>query len=266
MTKVSIFVLGLTLFFTAVSCKKKESFPGVEVVGHAGAGLDVERVPFPGNTQQSLDFAAMSGMKHVEIDLQLSADNHWILFHNDFLSSQTNLEGCVRQYTREELMSARYIAYPNIRIQALLETDFRAYDKVFLDIRHFNPCDNFSLVNPEFMHEEIEQLAESHPNQRFVIVSRNVAVLQHFKNKNFDICHEVTTFEAMQNSLNNWQFDFFIIRNSNINSTEVEQIRNQGARVMIYGVKSHAGNADAMRKKPNFVMTDAIISALKLTQ
>ncbi len=248
------------------SCKKSSNYAHVEVVGHAGAGLDVERVPFPGNTQQSLDFAAGLGLKHVEVDLQLSADHQLIMFHNDFLQGQTDGTGCIRNLTAEQIKKMRYLGFPKISVQALREINFSAFQQVFLDIRHYNACEDFNLFDFALMVPEIEELRVKFPSQEFVVVSRYIPLLLLFKDLGFEVCQEVTEMPAILNSYNNFEIDFFIIRNLNISAEQVNEARKLGVRLVIYGVKSHAGNRDAMRKNPTFVMTDAIVSALQLTR
>lgn len=249
-----------------LGCRKKDSFPHVQVVGHAGAGLYIDRVPFPGNTQESINFAAALGLRHIEVDLQLSANNRWVLFHGDFLTDKTNFQGCISQFNTDEIKDIRYHGFPNVAIPLLLETDFSAFDHVFLDIKHFDACTNYSLLDTAMMHEEVLRIVEKFPNQNFVVVSRHAPVLIHFRNLGFDVCHEVFTYKALQNSRSINNFDFFAIRNAHISGEQVAEAKNLGLRIMLFGVRSKAGNRDAMKKNPNFVMSDAVVSALHLTK
>lgn len=241
-------------------------FPEIAVVGHAGAGLDMERVPFPGNTQESLDFAVALGLRHVEVDLQLSSDGHWILFHDDFLDARTNFSGCISQYSRLDLQDLRYNGFANNKIPALDEIDFSAFETVFLDIRDYRPCENFQSIDTALMHLEILSISERFPQQHFVIISRRIPVLLHFKNLSFDVCFETVEVENMYHAAMNFGIDFFTFRNKNISAGELATARQFGWRIMLFDAKSHAGNRRAMQKKPNFVLTDAVVSALQLTK
>jgi len=257
---------AIYLFIFFMSCKKHDSFSGIEVVGHAGAGLHLERIPFPGNTKQSLDFAANLGARHVEVDLQLSSDNHWILFHDDFLNGRTNLSQCIRSYTMNELVSAKYIGFHNCYLQSLLETDFSQFDHVFLDLRHYDACSDFAILDTSGMHQDILSTVNRFPNQQFVVLSRRPQVLDFFRGYGLEVCHEVQNYLDIQNSVQLYSFDFFALRNSAIDKDEVSSAQYNGWRVLLYDVKSHSGNRNAMKKNPNFVMTDAIVSALELTK
>ena len=241
-------------------------FPEIEVVGHAGAGLDMERVPFPGNTQESLDFAIALGLSHVEIDLQLSSDGHWILFHDDFLQARTNFSGCIGEYNLPELENLRYNGFPNTKIPAFKDLDVSSFETVFLDIRDYRPCADFQSIDTAQMHQEIIAAAERFPNQHFVIISRRIPVLLHFKNLGFDVCFETVDVANMALASSNFGIDFFTFRNRNISANEVASARQSGWRIMLFDTKSHAGNRQAMKKNPNFVLTDAVVSALQLTQ
>jgi glycerophosphoryl diester phosphodiesterase len=263
--KKSIIILTLQ-FFVLYGCRKEETFPHVEVVGHAATGLHMERLPFPGNTQEAINFAAALGLKHIEVDLQLTADGHWVLFHGDFLTDKTNFSGCVSQYTADEIKNIRYHGFPNVKIPFLHETDFSAFNYVFFDIKHFNACNNYSLLDTALMHKEILHMVEKFPEQKFVVVCRHEPVLTHFRNLGLEVCHEVFNYQSLKNSIALNNFDFFAIRNAQITREQVAESKNLGLRIKIFGVRSKAGNRDAMRKSPNFVMSDAVVSALHLTK
>jgi hypothetical protein len=252
--------------FVLFACRKGDTFLQVEVVGHAGAGLDVERVPFPGNTQQSLDFAASLGAKNIEVDIQLTRDNQWMLFHDDFLELRTNFSGCIRGYTKSELESTRFLGFPNIGLLSLMETDFSRFECIFLDIRHYDACASFALLDTAVMHQEILEIVQRFPQQRFIVLSRRIPVLNHFRNLGLKVCHEVSNFAVLEASGLNNDFDFFALRNASISRAEIAKAKSLGWRVMLFDVKSHAGNRSAMKKNPNFVMTDALVSALEMTK
>jgi glycerophosphoryl diester phosphodiesterase len=256
----------LVTFGVLTACQKQDIFPQVEVIGHAGAGLDVERVHFPGNTQESLNFAANLGVAHVEVDLHLSADNRWMLFHDDFLELRTNFSGCIRNYTKSELEGLRFLGFPNVGLQSLIDTDFSSFDFVFLDIRHYDACADFALLDTALMHQDVLEVVQRFPNQRFVLVSRRVPVLNHFKDLGLEVCHEVSNYAALETSGFDNNFDFFALRNAHISKEEIAAAQGFGWRILLFDVKSHAGNRSAMKKKPNFVMTDALVSALELTK
>lgn len=256
----------VALILTSVRCKKQESFPQVSVIGHAIFGLDVERNPFPGNTRNSLNHAQKFGLKNIEIDLQLTADNHWVLFHDDFLQRKTNFSGCIRNFELEDLNQVRYQGYKNIGIPALLELDFENFESVFLDIRHYDPCDNFSSLQLNSMQEDILALRLSFPQVKFLIVSRNNSVLIHFQNLDFLVCKEVSSYAEILQNFSNTGNRFYTIKNEQISQQEVQLARDFGLQILISGIKSFSGNRNAMRKNPNFVLTDDVLNALQLTK
>ena len=252
--------------FVFLSCRKSAVFPDIQVVGHAGSGLHVERSPFPSNTQASLDFASSLGAKHVEVDLHLSKDNHWILFHDDVLEMRTNFSGCVRDFLKSDFEDAFYLGFHKYKVQALSDIDFSQFEMVFLDIRHYDACSNFALLDTAHMHHDILETVNRFPNQRFIILSRSAHVLNHFRSLNFDICHEVIDFKSVEISAKSFGFNFFALRNKAISDSEISTAQLSGWQILLFDVKSLVGNRSAMEKSPNFVMTDALLSAIELTK
>lgn len=76
-----------------------------QTAGHRGTGNSSADNPYPENTIVSLLAAADEGATMVEIDVQLSADDHVVLMHDPHVESTTDGSGCVRELTRDELQA-----------------------------------------------------------------------------------------------------------------------------------------------------------------
>ena len=150
-----------------------------------------------------------------EVDLHLSKDNHWILFHDDVLEMRTNFSGCVRDFLKSDFEDAFYLGFHKYKVQALSDIDFSQFEMVFLDIRHYDACSNFALLDTAHMHHDILETVNRFPNQRFIILSRSAHVLNHFRSLNFDICHEVIDFKSVEISANSFGFNFHLQININ---------------------------------------------------
>jgi hypothetical protein len=247
-------------------CKDADERYHVGVIGHAAAGLDVDRVPYPGNTQESMDYARSLGVKHIELDIQLSADGHWILFHNDFMDFHTSVDGCISQFNADFLETVAYHGFPNIKIARLDKIDVGGFETVYLDLRHYQPCNNFAHIDTNLLYSGIEQFIESHPETHICLITNKLSLLPFFNSKGVDVYFEAQDFAQISQIHTLYIYAGFVVRNKNISAQEVTQIRSWGADLIIFDVKSYNGNKNAMRKNPTFVMTDAVASALILSQ
>lgn len=249
-----------------LSCTKSNSRYNVEVVGHAAAGLDVDRVPFPGNTIPAIHYAKNLGVKHIEIDIQLSSDQRWVLFHADYLQEKTNAFGCIHQKHTDEIREIRYIGYPNIEIPFLSDLDVSDFQTVFLDLRDYQACNDFLYHPAENMLNDLLIFKAKHPDLQIVIVGKRPEFLNYFKENGFNVCFESSTFGDLVLKNDNFGYDYYMIRNHSISANEVLQIRALNKQILLFDVKSRAGNISAMKKKPNFVVSDAVASALILSE
>lgn len=81
----------------------------IELVGHAGLGFSSITNPYPDNSWPALmkawyDFHP----RGLEVDVQLSKDLQLVLYHDQFLNSKTDLEGCIEDYSLAELQATSY--------------------------------------------------------------------------------------------------------------------------------------------------------------
>ena len=59
----------------------------------------------PENTKSAFDLAIEMGIKHIELDVHSSKDNHLVVIHDDTLDRTTNGQGNVKDFTLRELQS-----------------------------------------------------------------------------------------------------------------------------------------------------------------
>lgn len=254
------------LVLVAYACKHANERYEVAVIGHAASGLDVDRVPYPGNTQESINYARALGVKRIEIDIQLTADKQWVLFHNDIMDFHTSQVGCIGQYSAAYLKTVAYHGFQNIQINLLNEIDVQGFETVYLDLRHYFPCENFIHIDTAYLFAGIDQFIASNPLVNIVMITNKSSLLPFYKTKGLPVCFEAQSFGQIEQINALYPYADFVVRNKNISAQEVLAVRNLGAEIIIFDVKSYEGNVDAMRKYPNFVMTDAVASALILSQ
>ena len=103
--------LPYLLLYTALffSCNKQESYPAVQVFGHAGMGMDIGMSAFHDNSLEAIQLAlTLPTMNGVEVDVRMSADGTLWLYHENTLEAHTDGEGCIFEKTDVELEKLRY--------------------------------------------------------------------------------------------------------------------------------------------------------------
>ncbi|MFN5910189.1 MAG: glycerophosphodiester phosphodiesterase, partial [Bacteroidota bacterium] len=133
----------LFILLLLFSCRKKDAFENIAVIGHGGMGLEMQNSIYHDNSAEALELAlSIDGCNGVELDVQLSADGKLWLYHDPELSSETNGSGCVNSKSSAELNPYHYTTIHKEVLIRLEEFDFHLFKgkKVFLDIRHYNPC------------------------------------------------------------------------------------------------------------------------------
>jgi glycerophosphoryl diester phosphodiesterase len=68
------------------------------VIAHRGASSYV-----PENTFAAFDLALQMGVRHIELDVQLTSDGHLVVIHDDTVDRTTNGSGLVTRHTLESL-------------------------------------------------------------------------------------------------------------------------------------------------------------------
>jgi len=151
--KVFIVLLIIT------SCKKKEGFENIKVIGHASTGLSTLNSVYHDNSKEAVEFAlSIEGCDGVEMDIQLSKDGRLWLYHDEQLDSETDGSGCINNTNSLVLNTLHYKTLAKERLTALSEIDFSLFKgkELFLDFRHSNFCES-SYVN---LAQVLTQLAE----------------------------------------------------------------------------------------------------------
>lgn len=256
---------SLLIIVILVSCTKEKQLFESKVIAHAGAGLDVSFNPFPDNTQDAVSYSVNLGVKYIEVDLQLTTDNHFFLFHDDYLNGKTTHEGCVNSKSKEEMDEVRYTFHASQKVSPLTETDFGDIDELFLDVRHYNWCNGLTIENERIVNALIS-FRNSSGIPKIVVASNNLLILDGLNLPGLYQCFEADNFENLKSIAEQKNYPLYIIRNKNITAEQVKWVHDNGKKVIIFDMRSHEGNTKALEKNPDYIMTDAVESGLSLTQ
>ena len=256
------FRYSIILLICLVSCKKEKQFNSATIIAHAGNGLDIPNNPFPDNTTDAVNFSINQGADGVELDIQLSKDGKWILFHDDYMDGKTSLSGCINDYTAEELKSARFSLFPSQHIHTLEEISIDAH-YLILDVRHFVACTNKthrldSLVIP------LMRYIQLNPSTSIIVNSGYTPLLDTLKQLGLMVCYDAITIKDMKLIAQSKNYPFYTMRNSEVSSEDITDMHTLNYKIIIFSVRSQEGNKSALAKNPDFLMTDKLEGALIL--
>lgn len=241
----------------------------IAVIGHRGCGPRNASNLIPENTLESVKKALeLYGAAGVELDVQMSKDGVFFLYHDDYLETQTNFSGCVFQYTAQELLACKY-RNSDISLQPLHEVfnycrqlDYLPY--IMLDNKLDLPCNiSFNQQYNEFM--------VLYSQRMFELIRAYDLVEQVHLESDLEIFHILiaqrdSRIKRMMNGAVSERINLADSLHctgimSGLNSCTAQDIQlahQRGLKVSIFGVVSMADAEEAVKKSPDFIITDDI--------
>lgn len=256
--KLCILILGV---WALMGCAKQTDSPKITVIGHAAFGLDVPFNPYPANSQSALDLLRMVGGEAVELDVQLSADNVLFCYHDSQLDTRTNLAGCIAEKTVQELHNVSYSGYVNQFVSKLNEMNFSGLTTMFLDIRHFNPCSQSYIAKERWL-EPLQSFSLAQPQMNLFCVTNWSELAWYLHENGFQVALEVYGMAQILTAANQTPFPVILCKNKDVTAEVIQTVHELGKKVVIFDVRSAAGNKEAMSKHPDMILTDAVEHAL----
>lgn len=248
----------------ALGCGKKQSYP-VEIIGHAGNGLNNSSSIYHPNSLESIELAlGMPGVSGVEVDLQLSADKEFWLLHDDRLESETTGTGCVSESTYETLKNVRFKTINKEHLVRLKDVNFSAYSgkTVYLDIRHYNGCTG-AVIIPDEVIGALQETIETWMEVNFIVVTNFEYWLNQLSETGWTVYADVYTmdhYEALKQG--DYPYDGIIIRNSKVTKEDVTLIKSENKKVILFDMRAPKPIRQAMQKQPDAVIVDDLKAAL----
>ncbi len=255
-------------FYTLLlaSCSKSKNYESVSIIGHGGNGLEILNSFYHDNTLEAIELAiSIDGSDGIELDVQLSADGELWLYHDDFLESETNGEGCINSKTDNYLESLEYKTLAKEKFAKLSDIDFNRLKnkQLYLDLRHFNFCSK-QLVDLNKVIESLQELGLDHLSEIeiYCVVSTNLWI-QPLLNAGFKVMATITEFADFESILQQYpEVNGAVINNKSVNLEDVKHLESLGKKVVIFEVRSPKGIRSALKKYPFGIMTDDIRTAL----
>ena len=251
----------------------------VQIIGHGGIGF-ASLFPFkylPTNSYGAI-LKALNEYKvvGVEVDLHLTEDRKFVLFHDGKLDNKTALSGCTGDKTLKELTHTNYELgvpfnwFQTERIIGLSELlDSLLERKIFpflhLDVRNWNECNTpqeNEVLEEEIALELIKLLdAKKVPANKILIISLSQNLLMKLKELGnpYPVSFEIVgrEFEFLQWAIDN-DIKSVTVKPRLLTEELSKKAHVAGLQVITFGAKSKSGNKKLLELNPDVIQTDNI--------
>ena len=274
---------AIYIFFLNISFDKSSlinlSEGRILVIGHAGLGF-ISWVPF--NPYPSNSFIAIkkaieeNNADGVEVDVHMTKDEHFVLFHDEKLNKNSNLKGCISQKNLVEVLNGNYnVSWPfdwfqneNIITLDSLVGYFKTLEKfpiLQLDIRNKSVC----LTNEEnvewekeIAYELIKKLNRLEvPQSKILIISFSKDFMRHlgyFKNPyphSFEIVGDIE--DGLKYAIES-NCQSITVKPKLLSKELSARAHASGLKVITFGAKSKSGNKKLLQLNPDVIQTNNI--------
>ena len=252
------------LFFLVLlllSCSKKEDFSEVQVIGHAGMGLEMPNSIFHDNSIEAIELAlTIPGSNGVEIDVQMDLNGRLWLFHDELLNEETNGINCISSNTSEYLKTLRYSSLKQEKLVELSQIPFHDFKdkRFFLDLKPWNKCSGNTVSLEDF---KAALTAIGLPENCTIILSDPSCIpffiddfTIYFASDNFQYAKTILLQEPMVKGL--------IIRNTAVNKAQTQEIIKQNKEIYLFEIRSPKGVKSALEKMPSGIISDDLRAAI----
>ncbi len=250
----------------------KQDYSEIEVLGHAGYGLENPQSIYPGNSQASIRLAlAHPGCNGVELDARLSKDGHIWFFHDGFLDNTTNGSGCVENYTNSELMGIKYTGLNNSSTgnfeanltQLKYLADVLVTGKtIHFDIRHMNPCTNQQVDSVAFINQ-LNVFRQTRPNTRVICHLHHIGWMKSFVHHSLEVYAQIDSWSGYQSVKKQVPaIAGFVLDKELFTRDQIGEMKQDGYEVSLFHMRSPRGIRAALRKLPTSIISDDVPGAI----
>ena len=244
------------------------------VFGHGGSGFESATNGLPSNTiascRNALEIEDADG---VEIDVQLSADSVVIIFHDDWLDTKTNCEGCIPSLNSEYLLACRYrntpmavingnFGLPRLEELLLLFTEWPKPPLISVNFKPSTTCPGITNHTYEARFARaLAQLVMKHQAQERVIIegySLELLLQIQKTDPGLRLMLDSNDFETDFQKVLDHDLEGIVISNQNINPDQVSRTHAAGKLVVLFGIKIRRDAVEAWNKGADMVQVDDI--------
>ncbi|MFD2514674.1 glycerophosphodiester phosphodiesterase [Pontibacter locisalis] len=252
----------------------------VLVLGHAGSGFLSPLNPFnplPANSMASILKAVEEhGADGVEVDVQLSQDGVFILYHDVTLESMTDETGSIEEHKASDVVGLKYkggFFYDLFHDEEIITLEemlqrFVAYPELpylHIDLRNHNPERHLSYAQ-----KLIALLNKyNYPLEKLAFISPNADFLEAFRQTEPEAILIPDTAGDFENTLDTalaHNFDGICANGKSVTPEQVQRAKEKGLQVVLFGGKSSSSIARMIALEPDAIQVNNVKAMRKLLE
>lgn len=273
-TQCIVFMLVFVAFFSGISgCKKLENFPDSPIENNGETLLIMHRGGgFSGTGRNTLEGAihGMTVADGIEIDLQMSQDNTpWVEHESRIDECGGKDKSCFINLSDQEIEERIGCGdFYTVRLETILEEASKKFPNtiIVLDCKAWSPCglsEMNSIRSMKKMGSEIINLAKKYNLEENIIIDSNVKQLLRVIERESSMKIYFRSFASLDKAARN-AFDVHADGLSldqnryNLSKDDIELINQKGLEVQLWTINNEDQLNDALKLKPQQVLTEVI--------
>lgn len=259
----------LLVTLTVSSCHKQEYKPTVLVFAHAGMSLYEERAIYPANSFEAIRYSVdVLGAEGIEIDVQMTKDSVLVLFHDAYITTSPNYDGCVGNYNWEILKGLKLnnSAYKIIQLDTVMNFLADRKVKMYLDLKPYNFCERenkpFNIIANQL---DSIMAGYSEDQKKLVIAgSLNVKLLVALNTIYKSI--ETVNVESAIRLAETHSFQYIMLPSRIVGDDEALRLSHTPFNWGVFGGKSNGEIRKTIRVNPTCFISDNFVYTQKITK
>jgi len=263
-----IFIATITsVLFSFSACTKKDfkikNLNGneIEVIGHGGMGV---KGLTPLNSLKSFEKAIESGADGIELDIQITKDNVFVVFHNKKLEDGSNKEGRVYEKKWSELEDAKFSSatIPQQEVLSLAELlgclEVSSDLILVFDIKTYRFGLAESTMNA-YSKALVALIKEEGIENQVLLEFNDVEFAKSVQQLRPDLkifVYNEFTY-AFEKAIENGFYGITVDMDQ-VSATDVLKAHENNLRVALFGPDSKSKNIEAIKMQPDYIQCDAL--------
>jgi len=226
-----------------------------EVIAHRGGGdLSTE------NTVESIRAAIEAGATASEIDVQRTADGHYVIFHDNTLKRLCNDPRTIQELTLEEIKKLRITAPDGhqVRIATLEEILNTAKDEINLYIELKGKSAGMQMANDVY-----QMLVERNMVDQVRIISLNANLITQVEKTYPDVETEYLCYIAY-GQLESMEVDAIGLEEELATTKRIDNLHDAGKKVDVWTANSFGSIIRFMVSNVDGIITDSVQLAISI--